>query len=48
MEEQQFMVWFDVRNGMLWHCGPEIIVDYGDDDGFHGRIIPWNRWETYS
>lgn len=27
MEEQQFMVWFGVRNGMLWHCGPEIMVD---------------------
>lgn len=42
MEEQQFMVWFGVRNGMLWHCGPEIMVD--DYDGFHGRIISGEKF----
>lgn len=43
MEEQQFMVWFGVRNGMLWHCGPEIMVD-DYYDGFHGRIISGEKF----
>lgn len=46
MEEQQFMVWFGVRNGMLWHCGPEIIVDVDDDFSFHGRIIYWEIYQV--